>query len=303
MRYLRSIYFTAIDRGRQCIVDLSRVKTIAVGPALALSAELQRCNELAPGRVQGVRPIDPVARHVLEQVGFFEVTDNPDFTADHPVSAIMKMRTGLTADIQRTEHLDRFLRSMLPEGSLSEQIIGRVKGAITEALLNVVDHAYPDEVARGDICPSRRYWMCGVADAQRGTFAVMVYDLGVGIPATVPRSEARGVRSYVEQLGWNDRRSDAKLIEAAVKAPRSRTGVQGRGRGLPEMRRLIDRAGEGSLWITSGRGQYLYSKGAAPNEFGMLEPEALRGTLVAWQLKLIDGTDILDGSDGGADAV
>lgn len=305
VRFLESIYHEVVINRRKCLIDLQYVKHVAIGAALALVAEINRADMILPGMLSGRLPRDPLARSILRRVGFIEATSGQApviGSADDPVLLeptslhILKVRTGTADEASKTSFLDEFLRQIFPPPFLSDQVRGRLKGAVTEALLNIVDHAY--EYPRTDLCPEKRWWICGMADRARKHCYFVVYDLGVGIPATVPTSRVDGVRAAFNLLEEEARKEDYRLIKAAVDAPRSRTGTAGRGRGLPEMRRLIDRVGDGMLWITSGRGNYLYELGASPQNGGRPIDGSLRGTLVVWRLKL---TEALEGADGDYD--
>jgi hypothetical protein len=206
------------------------------------------------------------------------------------------VHTGVADDLRDMSFLENFLVRIFPPELMSERVRGRLKGAIKEALLNVTDHAYDPDVARDDACPTKRWWICGTASKKLGCYFV-VYDLGVGIPATVPKTTIPAVREAYEALHEEERTEDYQLIKVAVTRPSSRTGLQGRGRGLPEMRGLIDRVGDGMLWITSGKGHYIYAQGAEHIDGGKAMNHALRGTLVVWRFKVSEALEDV-GADG-----
>lgn len=296
--YLRRIYDQVVIFNQRCVIDLSGLKSISVGAALALVAEINRAEILRPGHTRGILPLTAKLRALLNSVGF--VTASAGFTATYEEPGggqFLRMRSGLAEEAKNTAFLDAFLRSIFPPDTMPDAVRGRLKGAVTEALLNVVDHAYNPDIDRDHKCPDKRWWIFGAAHPTEGCYFV-VYDLGVGIPATVPSTAAESIREAYQALGNDQRRADYELIKIAVTRPSSRTGIQGRGRGLPEMRRLIDRVGDGMLWITSGRGHYIYARGEKPLDYGFSMNHDLHGTLVVWQLKVSDAIDELGGGDG-----
>lgn len=230
----------------------------------------------------------------LQQVGFLEAT-TPGLgrRASVATGPVLTMRSGTSEDTHDLRFLDEFLSRLFPPRLMTAPIRGRLKGAIKEALLNVVDHAYDPTIPRDDECFSRRWWISGMA---RGEFCYfIVYDLGVGIPATVPHRAA--TQDAYAALGQDERKLDHELIRVAMSQPSSRTGTQGRGRGLPEMRRLIDRVDDGMLWITSGAGFYMYARGREWIDGGFPMNHALHGTLVVWRLKVSDALNDAGGND------
>jgi hypothetical protein len=297
LKFLRRIYVEVVDHDRPCTIDMSRVKSMSFGSALALVAEIDRAQELRPGRiVRGLLPKDFAVRKILHQVGFVAATVSSPSAAPTGPGQLLKMRTGTAEDVRDLEWLDEFLRGIFPIELMSDFVRGRLKGAVKEALLNVVEHAYDPAIPRDDQCLSNRWWMCGRADKVHGCYFV-VYDLGVGIPVTVPRSTADAVREAYGDLDAQSRRFDHELIKAAVTHGHSRTEKQGRGRGLPEMRRLVDRVGEGMLWITSGSGHYMYGRGDQEIDRGFSMNRRLHGTLVVWRFKVTKALE----DDGAAD--
>lgn len=277
---------------------MSGVRAISWGAAMALVAEINRAQELRPGRIaRGLLPKDQALSRILHQVGFVAATSSVPSADPHGPVQVLRMRTGTAEHVKDLEWLDEFLRGIFPEDLMSDVVRGRLKGAVKEALLNVVDHAYDPAIPRDDEALSHRWWMCGQAHKNEGCHFV-VYDLGVGIPVTVPNSTAEAVRAGYAKLKELDRRNDHELIKVAVTHPSSRTERQGRGRGLPEMRRLIDRVGDGMLWITSGSGHYIYARGEQEIDDGFAMADRLHGTLVVWRLKVTDALNDDGGSDG-----
>ena len=166
------------------------------------------------------------------------------------------------------------------------EIVGKIEAekfiydGLIEALNNTKHHAYSDE-GRWYGVPSGTWLMCGAYDSQRGKLTAAVYDMGVGIPYTLPRSGLwENIKGIVAKLGRND---DAALISAAMEAGRTRTGLKERGKGLPIMMRLFDHI-EGHLRIISGHGEITY---ASKDKELVLDRKnyAIGGTLIQWQME------------------
>ena len=102
--------------------------------------------------------------------------------------------------------------------------------------------------------------------ANSGELEVMFFDQGATIPVTLPYS---GMREIARQwLGENlglmgfGAANDGQCIRTAMEADCSTFEDGGRGHGLRQMRELVDPAASGSLCMLSGRGRYVYKKGA-----------------------------------------
>jgi hypothetical protein len=293
IRMLRRLYVVTVEQRQTALIDLFDLAEASVPTLTVLMAEISRCLEIAPDSIRGIAPKDPIMHERLDRFGVLAALGLPA-SGSNPTT-VLRIRTGLAPEIRRTEFLDRFLDPVFPGNS---PLKGRVKGAITEALLNIVDHAYPPEVQRPDLCPSARWWIAGQRNLAGNRLWFCVYDLGVGLPATLPRSRSSAIRDAIAQMTGIDQAADHKMIKLAVHTSLSQTGAQGRGRGLREMARLVDRAGEGALWIFSRDGTYLYGRGSKEQDSGDRIPETFAGTLIVWTFEL---TDAVTADIGGVD--
>ena len=62
----------------------------------------------------------------------------------------------------------------------------------------------------------------------------MVYDRGIGLPASIPEKNYSWFASIYNSIKGTDT-EDAELIWAAIKNPRSGTGLHHRGEGLKQI--------------------------------------------------------------------
>jgi hypothetical protein len=111
-----------------------------------------------------------------------------------------------------------------------------------------------------------------------------MYDIGLGIPATMPRNYA----THVERISENGKApTDADLIHLATRPGKTSTKKRHRGRGLPDMHQIVE-LNRGTMSIFSGYGHYHYDSftGWKTNC-----PLKLRGTLVCWNVYTADLID------------
>ncbi len=275
-------------RGRRppLYANFSVIEYLDAASGLLLAAEIDRWR-----RTVNVRPnpFDHLwhedVRDFFHDAGLFELLgidarSTRSTVASGPRRQSLRFQTGT---FHEGATADRF-RSSLEE--LIGQPIGprrRVYDAMSEAMTNVAHHAYPRDIELWP-APSRgRWWLGGswLPDARIAT--VQIYDQGVGIPRTLPRS--RHWSEVLPILGRIDReRTDAGMIEAAMDYGRTSTGQAGRGKGLAQMAEWISEAGNGSLRILSGKGSLTYLPGKRPIRRQL--PVEFRGTLVEWEVHL-----------------
>ena len=92
--------------------------------------------------------------------------------------------------------------------------------AVTEAMANVAKHAY-----RGnDHCPN--WWISASRNPATGEVSLLIYDQGMGIPRSLPRTFGELIRGMVPLS------DDARLIKAAHELQRTATNEEHRGLGL-----------------------------------------------------------------------
>ena len=197
-----------------------------------------------------------------------------------PKRRTLQFQTGL---LHQGATADRFRAEL---ESLTGQSIGPrayVYDALSEAMTNVAHHAYPRDIQVWPSPPRGRWWLGGSWEPKSRVATVQMYDQGVGIPRTLPRS--RHWSEVLPIFGRIDReRTDAGMIEAAMDYGRTSTGQAGRGKGLAQMADWISNAGSGSLRILSGKGALTYLPGSRPKR-RQLSVE-FRGTLVEWEVQL-----------------
>jgi hypothetical protein len=164
-----------------------------------------------------------------------------------------------------------------------------IYSVLIEAMDNVINHAYPNNIAM----PYRvvkRWWMTAAIDRAEGKLTVAIYDQGVSIPVSLPLWHGYGrLRRVLRRaLGMEhdptDTSQDGEAIRLAVRVAASRTGHSHRGKGLGFMQGFIDDCRDGRLRIVSRAGEYIYAKGRPVVVTS--HPASLGGTLLEWEVRL-----------------
>lgn len=274
-------------RRLKVFAEFAQIQSIEPTAGLILAAEVDRWRIAS-----GLRPKaydqewQPAVQHFFSQAGLFELL------------GIQPQSVSASKGTQSKIETLRFVRgsSVLgePGSTLRDRLealcgtsIGprkTVYDAIAEAIANT-RHAYPSGTSIWPAKLAGRWWASGSWLPEQNTVSVQLYDQGVGIPATLPKSEHWSDVFRVAGL-LHPERTDDRLLEAALEVGRTSTGQQGRGNGLAEMARWIDRKESGFLRITSGRGSVTYRPDGKTN--GEQRAAAFPGTVIEWEVKLDD---------------
>ena len=264
-------------RNERLYIDFTPIRTVTPSGALVLAAEIDRWNSL-PGRSRFGRADTtkwaPNVRKLLGQMGFFELLG-----LDHQVDTAsegpryIKFRNGTQVDGKAVEEL-----RTLDLGPVSVPKARLLFAAVTEAMTNVVHHAYK-EARHGP----RRWWLSAAHEANQ--VEILIYDQGAGIPKTLPLTLAESIR---DKLPGDFAAHDGKMIEVAHSLSKSGTRETHRGRGLGrDVRRYIEEHdGAGTYCVISGHGEYTVPAGKGVTGRVKSHPRTLRGTLIQWRLTL-----------------
>ena len=271
------------QRNESIYIDFSKIRNLSPSAALVMAAEIDRWNHVPWRRGRRLQTVDdltwdPRVRQQLADMGFFELLhttwSGPEKrNAQHADTRYVKFRTGKKADGQV---IDRLREEDL------EPVVGAVPrkhylyAAVTEAMTNVVHHAYP----RGF---RRNWWLSASHNAASGQVTIMIFDQGLGIPETLPRK-------FSEQLGAILPRDHARLIRAAHDLSRSASGEAYRGHGLQrDVRGYLERINcQATYRVVSLRGEYVCQVSSSSIQSRDLKSHlrALNGTLIEWKLDL-----------------
>lgn len=276
---------TASNRNRfsswKSFIDLAAIEDIDPATSLVLAAEIDRW------RSRDVRAYDETwhenVRRQFSDSGLFEllglkesrISSKPAAAA---TSYILKYRRGEEPDGRQADELRAELENLV--GAKFGPRVA-INNALAEAMTNAHHHAYPDDELWWPKRGRKFWWASGAWSPETSTIHMMVYDRGVGIPRTLPRSKHWS--SAIPLLDrFDPERTDAGVIEAALELRRTSTNIGGRGRGLYEMAEWIDRTGSGFLRIISGKGCVIYRPGGVKERVTL--PGAFCGTLVEWKI-------------------
>lgn len=276
------------------IWDFTTIDSISVPVALMLASQYDRSVQLG-GQAPKAINFDkwkPEVRDLLEQVGFLELSGvlRPSAPSRiYPNGRLLRFRRGEKTDAQAIdEHFRMMGLNLFDEDP-------RFSEAISEAITNVVNHAYSrPKLCDHNLVPS--WWLTGMVSKENGnrTVTIIVYDQGATIPKTLPYSKKYGaiVDGFRALVGLSaepgDRRYDAEGILSAMELGRSSTGLEFRGRGLSLILETLEFCKSGHISIYSRCGAVLVRKTLT----GKIEKlpvnyqNAIMGTAVIWQMTI-----------------
>lgn len=277
--------------------DFSKLKEISTAAAVVLAAEYERVGKLlgiVPPTVELDKWQDSVFNK-LYQIGFFEIVglsakrENP--VSEEKLTQTMRIVSSKNSDDLGT--IDRSLQQLgkflSPDQDIPESIIIEFLTGLSEAISNVTNHAYPDDIELGyDHINS--LWVAATADRAANSLTVVVYDQGASIPATYPRLDRlKKVVRFLERALKPNRQfeyeDDGTYIRAAMRYGGSRTDEKHRGKGLPQMFETLQKIGPGSLTVYSRGGWCRQTTQDRRLRSGAL-PCSIGGTLVEWSVEL-----------------
>jgi len=167
------------------------------------------------------------------------------------------------------------------DGIIAESILKGLFSALSEAMSNSIDHAYKFGIRDDGLKykdDSHDWWM--FSQEYNGSLNVVFCDLGVGIPETISQQRP-ALAKMMARFGVS---KDSEVIKFAAGTGKSRTKKSYRGRGLPQMVKVIKEIPDGKLAIFSNKGMLRCIDGNLRDyEY---KKSSILGTLILWELPL-----------------
>lgn len=267
------------SKARRVILEHGPLQQITPEAALVLIAELSRVTKYAPhvklqAKFEGT---NPEVLSLLKEIGYFRYFRIDTSNIPNSDRLFITHRTGVLTVAEVAVEL---VSTFLTRGHLTLARCKRLVKGLIECMQNVVHHAYKGFSGRKLI---NRWWMCGYVDERTQELYFAFYDQGVGMPSTL-RFKVRD--RFPSPLLIS--RSDEELIIAAFHGQFSSTRLKNRGLGLPRLKKLVDEAPEGELFVQSKHSRVVLRPRTAA--VSSVTQNSLEGTLLVWQI-LVDQTD------------
>ncbi|NBB57498.1 ATP-binding protein, partial [Pantoea vagans] len=226
-------------------------------------------------------PPEEKIESILKQVGFYDlVRKEKRITKQFEDVTYWKYTSGSCSEPILAKEMMSEIRK-----ELAQRASKKLYRGFTEAMSNSVEHAYLDDPEHTESDETAKWWtFAGIWDKQ---LVVVICDKGVGIPKTLPKTQGvTALRSLIAKLGYSlDNVKDSIFIKASTEVQKTRTGERYRGKGLKDIKSVIDSIGTGYMSIFSNRGRYIY-KGHSGNinEVTFDHKSSVRGTIIEWSI-------------------
>jgi len=284
--FLEEIRHTVLIEERSVFIDFSKTKKMIADGTLLFYAEIHRLIQVTRPRqlIRCSYPKDKIVEQVLQHVKVFEVLGKRErMVVVHDTVRHWHSQTGTKHQGEKIEAIRKFY-----EGNITEdQDPSKLYNGISEAMTNC-RHAYPDpeSLQLWGVEGDARWWM--FSHEFKGVLWVTMYDLGIGIPASLVSGRKWSVeqlKRWLSNLGLGS--TDGNLINIAFQQGSSVTNEAYRGKGLPEVQEVLRQHGRGILRVYSGRGYYQYNAETGLVQSGdFIQP--ICGTMISWNIPVQD---------------
>jgi len=153
---------------------------------------------------------------------------------------------------------------------------------MAEAVANSSEHAYSTKLEKCGDTKKNKWWL--FARQVNDDIALVICDLGAGIPGTLETNWKEEVASYLKSRQGLKRR-DHKLIELALTVGKTSTNKKNRGKGLKDIIKVVKEQKVGSLQIYSNQGVYSLED-SGKNPVSLDEKQSINGTIIQWKIPI-----------------
>ncbi|MEZ9069446.1 MULTISPECIES: ATP-binding protein [Vibrio] len=284
-KFIQGVVSCVRDSKRRVFIDFSNTEKISAAAMLSLLAEVDILTKLSSHGKWAIsfgHPKESKVESILKQVGFYDIVGKEKReTIDYDDVTFWKYCSGKCSEPLIAKPILEEIKNELEKRASKKLYRGFV-----EAMSNSVEHAYLEDPLHCEENNTAKWWtFAGIKDRK---LTVVICDKGVGIPATLPKTQGVSkLNDILTSLGYKTHKiTDGKYIRAATSLRRTRTGSKNRGKGLSDIKAVIDTIGKGSLLIFSNKGGYRY-KAQKIVDGGITDYKtSVCGTIIEWTIPL-----------------
>lgn len=257
--------------GEKVVIDFSKTTLVTALSAVYLYSEIDRAlRNKSVVRIQNI-PNSQV-RYALGITGILTICGHSDPPDSSHIPVIRgKDNERLPDIIEYLMGIALFQRQLITTNpDYAERLVDK---AISEAMLNVKQHAYPQNR------PNDFWW--ATATILENNLHIALCDRGVGIPKTLKEKDKFKAALAALKPGAGN----ARMIKTAMEYTRSSRKVSGGGLGSRDIQQLVLEAHEGHLTVISGKGYYRL-QGESKKQITREMTYDVAGTLIQWQIPL-----------------
>ncbi|KAB7684443.1 ATP-binding protein [Plesiomonas shigelloides] len=273
-----------VMKGCRAYIDFSNTEKISAAAMISFLAEV---DILIKKSCHGVRaigfsnPKNKKIESILNQVGFYDLLKKDKRETEiYDDVTFWKYTSGACSEPLLAKSMIIDIKKELEQKSSK-----RLYRGFIEAMSNSVEHAYLDCDKCTESDGTAKWWtFAGIYDKK---LIIVICDKGVGIPATLPKTQgAKLLIRILKSLGVSCVNvKDSMYIKTSTILRETRTGKTNRGKGLHDIKSVIDLVGDGYMGIFSNKGRYIY-KGKAANVSEVLTDykSSVNGTIIEWAI-------------------
>ncbi len=287
VKFLRAVTAAVLDGKLAVRLDFRQTVSFYPPATVLLYATLDRIIAIS-SLDKPITILDPYAlrpREVLKQIGIHELSnDRCELVPQREDAVYWRATKGATQSGDQMAML-KVVADRVNETQANALRVSGVWRGVSEAVANAVEHAYSRPTSHALIGPDdTRWWM--FTQLRDETFVVTVCDVGCGYRATIGQSLPE---RFIAQCAALFARSniDARAIRTAMAYGRSGTRESHRGKGSADAMSVIEKHGQGELFVVSNTGwmKYSFQAGHWSETEGALGVD-IRGTILWWKLPL-----------------
>ncbi|SFJ86834.1 hypothetical protein SAMN05518863_103159 [Candidatus Pantoea symbiotica] len=280
--FILKVKRAVLNKKKRVSINFDNTKQITASAMISFLAEvdtLLSTSTLGKNCITFTHPKSDKVESVLKQIGFYDLLKkNKRETKDYDDVAYWNYASGVNSD---TEHASGAMREI--EVKISHRAQRKLIKGFIEAMANCVEHAYHD---MPDAKQEMTKWWA-FAGVKENKLVVVICDKGIGIPCSLPLTRAEGVIEKFKNALQLKRLNDSAMIKIASRMGRTRTQQGNRGKGLKDIRSIIDTMNEGHLTIYSNKGYYRYFRNNSKLDDYMKEQKtSVCGTIIEWAIPL-----------------
>jgi hypothetical protein len=241
------------------VIDLTKTTSMSTSGAVALFSQITSAQILShkDDFFTFLLPEDQTFKNLIRYSGLWDaIKAGGKRKLDKLWDTQCRFQSGYDPD----KHLELTFKMLESEITIPH----RLKEAINEAVLNIVQHAY--SATPGSV---RRWWQYSALIKEKKSFVFVICDKGNSIPFSMNKMQAK---------------DDADAIRQAMTYGISSTGKPWRGKGSSNLKKPVELDYNDQLIVLSRKGIYKYTSKDLPIESLTLEIP-FHGTLIAWKCK------------------
>ncbi|MEC7120562.1 MAG: hypothetical protein VXW65_11770 [Pseudomonadota bacterium] len=254
-----------------CYLDFYKTKTLFPNGTIYLYSHLRKMQSL---KILGRPSEDIIVRAMLTKLGISSRLNMPCCRKNHSRVERWHILHGSKTNFHE-EYIEIENSIKKAVGSENSELFFVLNEAISEAVTNVVNHAYDQNSVYKD-------WVLFLSfDGDK--FHLVISDLGKSIPVTAPVKLRTKIAHLLTSL---QKPSDSDLIEIATTWRRSATHQPYRGKGFDNIIEVCREEPEASLSVMSRAGSWRTGKNTSSDGKKHSFAKPISGTIVSWTIPL-----------------